>query len=309
MADFSPQSSYFELNYRGPDIPWTNVYSTSFDFKSRQALIDHDVSQYSYPKHWYTTIPNDNGDAMNAHIIFPGDYDDSGATKYPVLMEVYGGPGSQKASMVFDIGMGIKMANQGFIYVLVDGRGTGYKGRKFRTAVSQHLGGHEVDDQTSAAKWLGRLKVVDPKRIGIWGWSYGGYMTAKVLEKNSDVFALGMAVAPVTDWLFYDSMYTERYMKTPAMNRDGYKESAVNRMEGFRKSKFLLLHGTGDDNVHFQNTANLVWDLTGGGITDYKVQFFTDSNHSMDANGALEQVFKLLEKFICTNFHVDSCMG
>jgi dipeptidyl aminopeptidase len=127
-------------------------------------------------------------------------------------------------------------------------------------------------------------------------------MTLKTLEADSGVFALGMAVAPVTDWRFYDSVYTERYMKTPQMNPEGYKSSAVAKMEGFRHSKLLLVHGTADDNVHFQNSASFIWHLTEAGVTSYTTQFYTDSDHGMNAGGARWAVFLKLETFICKEF-------
>lgn len=151
-------------------------------------------------------------------------------------------------------------------------------------------------------RWAATQAFVDPKRIGIWGWSYGGFMAAKAIEADSGVFALGMSVAPVTDWKFYDSVYTERYMKTLAQNPLGYAQSAVHSMEGFKHAKFLLIHGTADDNVHFQNSASLIWHLTGAGVTDYTMQYYTDSDHSMGANGAQWAVYAKLEKYVCREF-------
>ncbi|KAI8919633.1 dipeptidyl peptidase IV N-terminal region-domain-containing protein [Entophlyctis helioformis] len=303
-ASFSPGCEYYLLGYFGPDVPYKALYKTSpsdwttivssYDFH-RKAL-----STILFPPIKYLTIPNAAGDEMNAKMTLPIDFDPSGKTKYPVLMQVYGGPNSQTVQMTYLVDFAHKMALRGFVVVQVDGRGTGFKGRKYRAIVSKHLGLHEVQDQISAAKWLGQQDYVDSKKIAIWGWSYGGFMAAKSVEANSGVFAVGMSVAPVTDWRFYDSVYTERYMKTPALNPEGYATSAVVDMTGFNNAKYLLVHGTADDNVHMQNSAVLVWRLSGEAVpvTQYQVQYYTDSDHSMGANSANLRVYELLESFV-----------
>ena len=174
----------------------------------------------------------------------------------------------------------------------------------YRAVVSKQLGYYESRDQVSAAKWMAKQSYIDPKRIALWGWSYGGYLTAKTMEMNSGVFSLGMSVAPVVDWRYYDTMYTERYMKTPQQNPQGYEESAVVKMEGFRKINYLLASGTADDNVHFHHAANLVWKLTGAGVTSYRVQYYTDSDHSIAENGAQAQVYGLIRRFVSNAFGV-----
>jgi dipeptidyl aminopeptidase B len=241
---------------------------------------------------------------MNAKMIFPPDFDDSGKTKYPVFMECYGGPNSQKAAQKYNIDIMDELTLFGVISLIVDGRGTGFKGRVFRSAVSKQLGYYEAQDQITAARWAATLPFVDPKRIGIWGWSYGGFLSSKVVEANSGIIALGVAVAPVTDWKFYDTCYTERYMKTPLDNPDGYTKSAVNKMEGFQNAKYLLMHGTADDNVHFQNSAELVWKLTGASVMTYSTFYFTDSDHSINANGARTAVYGRIFQFLCKEFQL-----
>ncbi|KAJ3038694.1 hypothetical protein HK097_003092 [Rhizophlyctis rosea] len=305
---FTPKCEYYHLQYNGPDVPFGVVVrgdgGWGQEVTSNQRLRE-DVGKYAMPMQKIFTINNTNGDAMNARMLVPANFDPSGNTKYPVLMRVYGGPSSQTVSHQFGIDFMTAVASAGFISISVDGRGTGFKGREYRTGVSKRLGKLEVEDQITAAKWLAGQEWVDEERIGIWGWSYGGYMTSKTIEANSSVFALGMAVAPVTDWRFYDSIYTERYMKTPLQNSDGYEESAVTDMEGFRHAQFLLVHGTGDDNVHFQNTASLIWSLTGARVRNYRVQTYTDSDHSMGANGANMEVYILLWEFLMKGFGVD----
>jgi dipeptidyl-peptidase-4 len=167
--------------------------------------------------------------------------------------------------------------------------------------VSRHLGQFEADDQIWAAKQLARQNNwVDRSKIAIWGWSYGGYLSAKVVEADSGVFSLGLITAPVSDWRLYDSMYTERYMGLPTTNAENYTQTAVHRVEGFKNiaGGVLLQHGTGDDNVHFQNSAALVDTLVGGGVGPDKlqVQYFTDSDHGIGYNGANRFVYKQLAK-------------
>ncbi|KAI8593879.1 dipeptidyl peptidase IV N-terminal region-domain-containing protein [Geranomyces variabilis] len=330
-ASFSPQCGYYVLDYAGPDVPWSRVGRTDSEWRGpeqdNKRLRDL-IPAYAMPRRSFIQLPaadtkpvaeaDTAGDAasapgagarapipppvlMNAMLQVPHDFNRNGTTKYPVLMRVYGGPMSQLVDQRFSVDfMSALVSAGGFITLTVDGRGTGLMGRHFRNAVASHLGSVEVDDQLAAARWLAAQPFVDPKRIAIWGWSYGGYMTSKVIEANSGLIALGMAVAPVTDWMFYDSIYTERYMKTPRNNAKGYDKSAVRDMTGFKNAKFLLVHGTGDDNVHFQNTASLVWRLTGAQVSShsYRVQIYTDSDHSIYANGASMAIYNLLWNFV-----------
>jgi len=150
------------------------------------------------------------------------------------------------------------LAQKGYIIACVDGRGTGYRGRDFKKVTYKELGKYETEDQIAAAKELGKLPYIDANRIGIWGWSYGGYMSSLAITKGADVFKMAIAVAPVTSWRFYDTVYTERYMQTPQENANGYDDnSPINHVEKL-KGAYLLVHGTGDDNVHVQNTALMI---------------------------------------------------
>ncbi|KAI8903622.1 dipeptidyl peptidase IV N-terminal region-domain-containing protein [Gorgonomyces haynaldii] len=301
----SPKGSYYTLSYQGPDPGWERLYRK--DKSLVRALNDgqhyRDLwSQYDYPKDSFMTIKNDNGDDMNCRMTVPADFDPK--HKYPLFMEVYGGPGSQKVDCKYSVGFQTKMAHFGMVYMKCDGRGTGFKGRKFRSAVSKQLGKYEAMDQIKAAKHLIDQGFIDPKRVGIWGWSYGGYTTLKVLESDQ-VFTIGVAVAPVTDWLLYDTMYTERFMKTPQENAIGYAVSAVKDMKAFKHTPFLLIHGLADDNVHFQNSARFVWDLTGAGVKSYTTQFYTDSDHSIYHNGANPLVYDKLQEFVCSHYQLE----
>ncbi|KAI9596754.1 dipeptidyl peptidase IV N-terminal region-domain-containing protein [Syncephalis fuscata] len=181
-----------------------------------------------------------------------------------------------------------------------DGRGTGFKGRKFRVGIRKQLGTLETIDQVNAGRAWSKLSYVDPNRMAIWGWSYGGYMAAKVIEADSRIFQAGVSVAPVTNWRYYDSVYTERYMLTPQDNPDGYEDTAVRSPDGFRHARYLVIHGTGDDNVHFQQTARLVNMLTEASIdpAQYEVQFYTDNNHSMGQHGAYFVIWRRILNFL-----------
>ncbi|KAI8997251.1 dipeptidyl peptidase IV N-terminal region-domain-containing protein, partial [Pilobolus umbonatus] len=249
-ASFSPKSGFYILRYEGPDIPTTVVRKVG-DNEFEAVLEDNSqlrelLKSYHLPPTKMVMVPTGNG-PMPAMETRPPHFDP--AKKYPVLFHVYGGPGSQLVSHRFDISWQTFVASQlDTIVVTVDGRGTGYRGRDYKVGVRGNLGNLETIDQVNAGRYWAGLDYVDSYRMVIWGWSYGGYMASKVVEANTGVFSAGMAVAPVTDWSFYDSIYTERYMLTPQLNPDGYETSAVRNMTGFHNAKYLLIHGTGDDN-------------------------------------------------------------
>ncbi|CAO3681278.1 unnamed protein product [Rhizopus stolonifer] len=304
VASFSPKAGYYILYYEGPGIP--NTIVRKVDDVSFKYLLEDNVelksllNDYDLPKIHMKEISS-GGVEMTAMEVVPPDFD--ATKKYPVLFHVYGGPGSQLVSYRFDLSWQTFVASQlGYVVVTVDGRGTGFKGRKYRVGVRGRLGELEVIDQVNAGKHWAHLDYVDEYRMAIWGWSYGGYMTTRVIEANDGVFSTGLAVAPVTDWRYYDSVYTERYMMTPELNPEGYEHSAVNNMTGFKDHKYLLIHGTGDDNVHFQHSAILVDKLTMADIHDYRVQFFTDSNHAIRYHNANKNVYYLLTDFLLESF-------
>jgi dipeptidyl-peptidase-4 len=227
--------------------------------------------------------------------------------KYPVILDPYGGPDSQYTGKTFrQVDWRAYFASDPdleFIILTVDNRGTSYKGREFRSVVARQLGKLEPIDQTFAAKWYAdNNKFVDASKIAIIGWSYGGYLAAKTVELNSDVFSFAIITAPVSDWRFYDSMYTERYNKKLTDNAAGYNETAVNKVAGFKNIRggFLIQHGTGDDNVHFQNAAVLVDKLTVGGVgpKNLHTQWFTDASHSINQRGQTALVWKQMARYL-----------
>ncbi|KAK9766567.1 Dipeptidyl peptidase 4 [Basidiobolus ranarum] len=306
-VSFSPSSQYYLLSYNGPDIPWQKVKKVAdpdfaIDLEKNQKLKDK-LDTYDLPLRRYKRVKIGNNE-FNALEIVPPDFQED--KRYNVLFNVYGGPGSQLVSQAFKLDFHTYLVSDTHIptiVVIVDGRGTGYRGRKFRTCVSQNLGKLETQDQIDVARHWASLDYVNPENLAIWGWSFGGFVTSKAIESNSGLFKLGIAVAPVTNWKFYDSIYTERYMKTPLLNPDGYKSSTVKNMTGFHNAQFLLVHGTGDDNVHFQNSAYLVDELTRNSVHNYRVQFFTDSDHSITKNNAHREIYSLLLDTLNNTFH------
>jgi dipeptidyl-peptidase 4 len=197
--------------------------------------------------------------SLNGWMIKPADFNP--AKKYPVLMHVYGGPGSQTAADAFgefDYWWHQLLAQKGYIVVSVDNRGTGGRGADFKKIVYQQLGKYETIDQIEAAKWLATQSYVDAARIGIWGWSYGGYMSSLCILKGNDVFKTAIAVAPVTNWKWYDTIYTERFMRTSEENPSGYADNSPVYFADQLKGNYLIVHGLADDNVHFQNTTEMI---------------------------------------------------
>lgn len=255
----------------------------------------------SFVEKEFITIPNAVGDQMNAWIIKPKNFDKN--KKYPLFMFQYSGPGSQQVSNSWDNGNGIwfeMLAQKGYVVACVDGRGTGYKGAKFKKVTYMNLGKYEIEDQITAAKWFGNQSYIDKTRIGMFGWSFGGYMTSLAMTKGADVFKMGIAVAPVTNWRYYDSLYTERFMRTPQENPDGYDKNSPAEYAKLLKGKFLLIHGTADDNVHFQNSMEF-----SEALIQNKKQFdfmaYPDKNHGIYGGQTRPQLYQKMTDFILGN--------
>ncbi|KAG9881293.1 putative dipeptidyl-aminopeptidase B, partial [Aureobasidium melanogenum] len=226
--------------------------------------------------------------------------------KYPVLFFLYNGPASQQVDRTFHLDFQSYVASSlGYIVVTLDGRGTGHLGRATRCIVRGNLGHYEAHDQIAAAKMWAAKKYVDAERIAIWGWSYGGFMTLKTLEQDAGrTFKYGMAVAPVTDWRYYDSIYTERYMHTPQHNPIGYENSTITDVDALSKNvRFLVMHGVADDNVHFQNTLSLLDKLDLANVQNYDVHFFPDSDHSIYFHNANRVVYEKLSNWLINAFN------
>ncbi|KAI1099437.1 dipeptidyl peptidase IV N-terminal region-domain-containing protein [Jackrogersella minutella] len=305
-ASFSSAGGYYLLSYSGPDVPYQELYAVNDTTTPLRTITSNEalwnkLQEYNLPNITYFSLDHPDGYSLNVQERLPPNFDP--AKKYPVLFTPYGGPNSQEVTKSFaSIGWNAYISSDPdleYIQYTVDNRGTGFKGRAFRSLVASHLGEFEAADQIWAAQELAsRNSFIDPAKVGIFGWSYGGYLSAKVVEADSGVFTLGLIVAPVSDWRFYDSMYTERYMKTSQMNPDGYNRTAVRNADGFKNiaGGFSILHGLGDDNVHYQNAAALLDLLVGAGVSPDKMQWraFTDSDHGIYYHGASTYLYKFL---------------
>jgi dipeptidyl aminopeptidase len=296
-VSFSTGAGYALLTYQGPRIPWQKVISTPSNPHKYEHTVEEnqDLSEnakkYELPIKIYGTI-NVDGVDLNYVERRPPHFDES--KKYPVLFQQYSGPGSQTVSKKFLVDFqSFVAAGLGYICVTVDGRGTGYIGRKNRVIVRGNLGHWESHDQIAAAKIWAAKKYVDETRLAIWGWSFGGFNTLKTLEQDAgQTFRYGMAVAPVTDWRFYDSIYTERYMLTPQANGHGYDASAITNISALSQNvRWLMMHGVADDNVHFQNSLTLLDKLDLNGVENYDVHVFPDSDHSIYFHNANRIVY------------------
>ena len=218
-------------------------------------------------------------------------------------MYQYSGPGSQEVADRFPSGNYFwhqMLAQKGYVVVCADGTGTGFRGEEFRKKTYLELGKLESDDQIAVAKELGKLPYVDKSRIGIWGWSYGGFMSATCILKGNDVFKTAIAVAPVTNWRFYDNIYTERYMRTPQENAKGYDDNAPEKMAAGLKGNLLVIHGTADDNVHFQNSVMLTTALIKAD-KEFDSEYYPDKAHGISGGNTRHQLYKRMTEYILKN--------
>jgi dipeptidyl-peptidase-4 len=234
-------------------------------------------------------------------MIKPANFDET--KQYPLFMYQYSGPGSQNVRNRWGGANDYwhqMLAQQGYIIACVDGRGTGLKGRDFKKMTQKELGKYEVEDQIDAAQQLGALPYIDASRVGIWGWSYGGFMSSNCLFQGADTFSMAIAVAPVTSWRFYDTIYTERYMTTPQENPEGYDtNSPINHVEKL-KGKFLLVHGSADDNVHVQNTMRLIEALVQAN-KQFDWRIYPDKNHGIFGGNTRLHLYTLMTDYIKNN--------
>jgi dipeptidyl-peptidase-4 len=262
-ADFSADFTYFINSFTNTQTPYVYTLHRAKDGKLIREIRDNSQllefeEAYNFSPKEISTIEV-NGNELNMWMIKPSDFDET--KEYPLLMFQYSGPGSQSVSNTYfnsnDYWYQL-LADEGYIIACVDPRGTGYKGAAFKKVTQHELGKYEVEDQIAAAQKFGSRDYIDEGRIGIWGWSYGGFMSSNSLLQGNDTFSMAIAVAPVTSWRFYDSIYTERYMATPQENPSGYDDnSPINHVEKL-EGDYLLIHGGGDDNVHLQNTMRMV---------------------------------------------------
>jgi len=302
-ATFSPNFEYFINTYSSATVAPTYTLNASKDGKQVKAIVDNlalvdKLKKYNLPTKEFFELTTEKGNKLNAWMIKPKDFD--ATKKYPVFMYQYSGPGSQQvANDWLDANdyWFMMLSQQGYITVCVDGRGTGFKGAAFKKCTQKELGKFEVEDQIDAARVLGNYSYVDKSRIGIFGWSFGGFMASNCILKGADVFKMAIAVAPVTNWRFYDSIYTERYMQTPQENANGYDMNSPINFADKLKGNFLLVHGTADDNVHFQNSMQFIEALVQAN-KQFDWAVYPDKNHGIFGGKTRIQLFTKMTNFI-----------
>lgn len=288
--DAPPTATLYEL----PAMRRVRVITDNAALKARLAALRIKPAEF-------IKVPMPDGTLLDAWRIVPAEFDST--RKYPVLMYVYGGPA---APTVTDTWGGSRylwhqmLAQRGYVVVSVDNRGAAWRGSDFRKVTQYRLGMRESQDQIDAAKWLATQRWVDAKRIGIWGWSYGGYMTLMSTTRGGDAFKAAVSVAPVSDWRLYDTIYTERYMWTPQDNAEGYRVSSPQQYAAGLTARLLMVHGTGDDNVHPQNSTQMADHLQSAGKVFYQV-LYPNRTHSISERGVTPQLYQTLTRFILEN--------
>lgn len=304
-ASFSFTFDYFIITNSSAGTPH---HSTLFNHNGNEVRVLLDNSQLKeqmatcgFAPTEFLTVPTKSGQHLNAWMIKPAGFDPG--KKYPLFLFVYGGPESQK---VIDEWGGTRavwfqlLAQRGYVVACVDNRGTDGRGEEFRKATYMQLGGLETIDQLEAAEWFGSQPYIDAERLGIFGWSYGGYMSSLCMTKGGGIFRMGIAVAPVTTWRYYDTIYTERFMRKPQENPAGYDQnSPINFATGLT-GKFLLIHGSGDDNVHFQNSMDFAEALVQAG-KQFEMQIYPNKSHSITGGNTSLHLYRRMTDFILVN--------
>lgn len=298
-ADFSSGMKYY-INY------FTNVETPNLitlhdqTGKLIRTLEDNSdlkklLKDYALSKKEFFSFKTSEGVELNGWMIKPVNFDP--AKKYPVLMTQYSGPNSQQVLDKWGVSWNDYLAQEGFIVACVDPRGTGARGEEFRKMTYQQLGKYESDDQVEAGRYLATLPYVDKNNIAIWGWSYGGFMAALCMEKGADVFKAGISVAPVTNWRFYDTVYTERYMRTPKENPEGYDDNSPLSHAEKIKGNYLLIHGSADDNVHLQNTMEFAEKLVQAGV-QFDMAVYTNRNHGISGGNTSMHLYTKMTNWL-----------
>lgn len=301
-AIFSSNFKYFMNKYTSFTTPMEVTLNDNRG-KVLHTLIDNkklieELANYNLPQKEMFSFKTSNNTELNGWMMKPANFNAS--KKYPVIMFQYSGPGSQQVLNRWGISWETFMATQDYIVVCVDGRGTGGRGEEFKKCTYLYLGVKEADDQVETAKYLGSLNYIDENRIGIWGWSFGGYTTIMSMSQGTPVFKAGVAVAPVTDWKYYDTIYGERFMRTPKENFEGYHAtSAFNRAENLH-GKLLIIHGMNDDNVHYQNAAEYTECLVQKNIP-FDMHVYTNRNHSIFGGNTRLHLYSKITDYFKTN--------
>jgi len=304
-ANFSSDGSKFIHTYSDEKTPPIYTLRSSENGSIIRVLLDNidlknKLKEYNLPNKEFTKL-SINGQDLNTYFIKPKEFDPS--KKYPLLLFQYSGPGSQQVTNRWGNNRDLwhKMLTQkGYVIACVDGRGTGFKGEYFKKMTYMKLGELETQDQISVAKKLSLLPYIDENRTGIWGWSYGGHMATNSLLLGNDVFEMAIAVAPVTNWRFYDTIYTERFMRTPQENPDGYDLNSPINYADRLKGKYLLIHGSGDDNVHVQNSMRMIQALIDAD-KQFEWMIYPDKNHGIYGGNTQNHLYSKMTNFILNN--------
>ena len=304
-AQFSANFAYYINTFTDVNTPHyvtiNNAGGKLLKVLETNSTLLETMKEYGFSKQEFFTFKTSENIELNASMIKPTNFDPT--IKYPVLMYVYGGPGSQTVQNkwgYYDFIWYQMLAQKGYIIVSVDNRGTGARGEAFKKCTYLQMGKYETIDQIEASKYLGSLNYIDKNRIGIWGWSYGGFMSTLCITKGADYFKMAMAVAPVTNWRYYDNIYTERFMRTPQENPSGYDDnSPINHVDQL-KGKYLLVHGLSDDNVHVQNSMDLISALVNKN-KPFEMQFYPNKNHSIYGGYTRLHLYNRLTDFILQN--------
>jgi len=302
---FSNGYKYYVMNNSSANSP--NTYKL-YNKKGKEirTLVDNSalkktLQEYELQNKEFFTFTNSNGDELNCWMIKPANYDPT--KEYPVYVNIYGGPGHNTVTDGWE-GRNYMwhqyLSQNGYYVISCDPRGTMYRGRDFFHSTYMQLGKHETEDFIDLAKHLKTWKDVDPERVGIQGWSYGGFMASHCITQGADEYSMAIAVAPVTNWKYYDSIYTERFMRTPQENEDGYENnSPINHVDKL-KGKYLLIHGSADDNVHYQNTMEMI-----NALVDSNKQFdlfiYPDRNHGIYGGYTRLHLFSMMRDYIFEN--------
>jgi dipeptidyl-peptidase-4 len=301
-ADFNATLTNFTDNASQSEIPNILTLRTNTGMAIRVLEKNENVAQkfaaLNLPHKEFFQFTTSENVKLNGWVLKPTNLDPT--KKYPVLLVQYSGPDSQQVLDSWRIDWEYYLATQGYVVACVDGRGTGARGSEFRKCTYEHLGNLETKDQVEAARYFGNQPFIDKNRIGIWGWSYGGYMTLMAMSTGEKVFKAGIAVAPVTDWRLYDAAYTERFMRRPQENFNGYDESSALLRADKLQGNLLLVHGSADDNVHTQNTM-LYIDRLVAADKQFEMQLYTDKNHSILGEQTRRHLYTRMSEFLFKN--------
>jgi dipeptidyl-peptidase-4 len=301
-AEFSEGCRYYINTWSNTSAPYQitlhRADGTQIRILEENKRLKETLQNYRINFKEFFTFKTSEGIELNGFMIKPSDFNRK--KKYPVVMTQYSGPNSQEVADNWGLDWEYLLAQEGYLVICVDGRGTGFRGEEFRKMTYLQLGKYETIDQIETAKFLGTLPFVDKSRIGIFGWSYGGFMVCNCMTRGADYFKLGIAVAPVTNWRYYDNIYTERFLRKPQDNPGGYDDNSPINEAAKLKGKLLLVHGTGDDNVHVQNTLEFSEALVQAG-KQFDMHLYTNRNHGIYGGNTSYHLYTKMTEYIKAN--------